>query len=609
MKAQQRLDRILEPIAQSIQDEVSALMGVEFRLSTPQNELLNKEDCFYQLPGKQIVALMDIVGDIEGKGCLLVSQKDAIRLGGTLIMLPPTELDEAVRNDEYNEETKDSYGEIANIIAGSYTRVFEEMYPDNCRFIRKEQDVLVPIKVDIEADTPVPNQMYYQTSCGMQIDGVAMGELTMLLPAETFGFEVEKVPAVDNKEDTEGTDQQTPESQDQGGVVEHGVADAIQDEAIQKYGDDAPSRKEQPVQSKPSAKDLEKQKKRIHTIFEECQKRISEEVGTLLGVDVELSDLDNRPVTKEDFFQEETSGKQILAHMDIIDGEADKSFLFVDLKDAIRIGGILIMLPPNEIEVAVSEDEFSADTEDAYGEIANIISGVYTAVFQEQYKESLRLVKTTLEEVAPMKVKIDSEEPIQDKSFYLTSSKLAIDGKEYGKVQMLFPPELFGLEAISLERDSDVVEMEEEVNSSITAKNSITENGLPDRFGATGASTATDILVVGDDDLEIQKILNYIRMTSFTVTSLTLKDNVSSYITDSLKVVILVMKEVNEQSFGAVIKVSSASSSPLIAAGPAWTRSKVIKAVKYGVNDILLTPATEQDIEEKIESNMVQLAA
>ncbi|HSL39295.1 MAG TPA: hypothetical protein VK857_02900, partial [Desulforhopalus sp.] len=76
-----------------------------------------------------------------------------------------------------------------------------------------------------------------------------------------------------------------------------------------------------------------------------------------------------------------------------------------------------------------------------------------------------------------------------------------------------------------------------------------------------------------------------------------------------LKAVYLVMREVNEQVFGVAIRISTASSLPLIAAGPAWTKGKVIKAVRYGVSDILLTPASREDIAENVRNNLLQMAA
>jgi hypothetical protein len=47
----------------------------------------------------------------------------------------------------------------------------------------------------------------------------------------------------------------------------------------------------------------------------------------------------------------------------------------------------------------------------------------------------------------------------------------------------------------------------------------------------------------------------------------------------------------------------------LIAAGPEWTRSRVIKAVRYGVGDILVTPASREEIADNLRNNLLQRAA
>ncbi len=62
------------------------------------------------------------------------------------------------------------------------------------------------------------------------------------------------------------------------------------------------------------------------------------------------------------------------------------------------------MLPPSELENVVKEEDFSEDSRDAFGEIANIISGAYTAVFEEQYKPKLRFIRKELHDVVPAKV-------------------------------------------------------------------------------------------------------------------------------------------------------------------------------------------------------------
>ncbi len=147
-KIKKKLDRILEEVQPRIGEEVGGLIGGTLTFSDFSARLISKEDFFEEASGKLVFAEMQVTGDVEGDGCLLLSVKDAVRLGGTLIMLPESELEEVVASEEYSEEIEDSYGEIANIIAGSYTKTFEEMYPKSCRFIRKEQQVITPIKID-----------------------------------------------------------------------------------------------------------------------------------------------------------------------------------------------------------------------------------------------------------------------------------------------------------------------------------------------------------------------------------------------------------------------------------------------------------------------------
>jgi DNA-binding NtrC family response regulator len=69
--------------------------------------------------------------------------------------------------------------------------------------------------------------------------------------------------------------------------------------------------------------------------------------------------------------------------------------------------------------------------------------------------------------------------------------------------------------------------------------------------------------------------------------------------------IILVMGEIEDQSLAAAIKLRSAfgKSVPLVAAGSHWTRSTVLQAVKYGIRDILVLPASAEEILEKASAH------
>lgn len=599
-KAQQRIDKILESVGKRIQDEVSGLIGATFALSDLDRQFVSKEEAFEQLVGKQIVAKMDIVGDIQGQGCLLLEVKDAIRLGGTLIMMPDNMLDEMVGAGKYDADTEDSYGEIANIIAGSYTKVFEETYPESCRFIRKTQEIITPVKVDIGSDEPVPDQLYYQVATGMVLGGRQLGKMIMLLPAATFGLE-EDVSAV---EDASQVASPKPASTITAKRVDSEAVGSKPASTItaKRAGDETegPAVASEPLVVKEAAPefDVEKHRKRVDALLEACRQKIGSEMGALLGVEVVLSNPESRLVSKEDYFLEEAAGKQILARMDVVGDIEGKSYLFVGLKDAIYIGGTLIMLPPVELEKAVMDEDFGEDTEDAYGEIANIVSGAYTAVFEEQYIKKIRFVKTGLEQVLPLKVDAEAETPLPNQFYYMNSCALNIGGKAMGKIQMLFPAVMLQLEGL----------LRQEVEA--VAPPSEQKKTAPSVGRVEGTiHHAIDILMVSDDAREAEKITEVLEQRHLTVKVLSFKESVADYLPGEVKAVFLVMSNVNEKAFAVAIKISSACSLPLIAAGPGWTRSKVITAVKYGVDDILLTPASTNDIAEKIETASVRLAA
>ena len=64
----------------------------------------------------------------------------------------------------------------------------------------------------------------------------------------------------------------------------------------------------------------------------------------------------------------------------------------------------------------------------------------------------------------------------------------------------------------------------------------------------------------------------------------------------------LVMSQVSEKGFATAIKLQSTGQPlpPMIFAGPEWTRSTVLRAVKYGARDILILPASGDEIQEKL---------
>lgn len=615
-KHQKRVQKILAECGDRLTEEVSALLGAQVSFGEFETSFISKEDFFFEeVDGKQVMANLDVTGDTPGKSYLYLGLKSAIHLGGTLIMLPPAELENTCSAEDFSEDIDDAYGEIANIITGAISLVFEEQYPEQIRFIKTDIEQVVPMKVNADSDEPIPNQHYFMMSLAAEADGKELGKLRLLFPDHVLHLE----PEEEAQEQTEA--QKSAES-----------IPAEEKPSPPQSATETAAPEEVPVEPgllvDPDF-DLDKQQKRVDRILEECRSRTQAEVGELLGAEVKLDGLDNRPVSKEDFFFDELSGKQVLANMKVVGDAEGKSYLFVSLKDAIHTGGVLIMLPTAELENIVAEEEFNDDVGDAYGEIANIISGVYTAVFEEQYVQSLRFIKTDLAQVVPMKVDPESEEPIPDEPYYMSGMSLTIGGEKKGKIHMLFPAELLQLEMLGREEELA------EAQAAATRKKELADSGgaaetgtpahsqpgqaAPSAVGGVAAPITApaapvsyepaEILIVSDDESAASLLAQGAGAKGFRVRRIAYSDDVRSALTSELKIVYLVMREVNEQAFGIAINVRASSTLPLVAAGPGWTRSKVIKAVKYGVSDILLTPATVEDVDESISNNLAQMAA
>ncbi len=613
MKARERFDKILLSCCERIQEEVASLIGKPFKLGDPEFRESSKEALFAEAGSKRVLAHILIDGDLQGAACMLVGIKDAIQIGGALIMLPESELASLTAEEQYSEELQDSFGEVANIFCGAITVTFEEQYPKKVRFIRTEQEVVVPVKVVVESEQPIADGSYYLMTVLMQLDNRDLGSLDVVFPAALFGLASEA--AIETAPPVEAAAVKVAEpvakeaqSQETVGAIEGNASDV---KAIEEAGI-----LERPVAVAPglvvtSPRDLEKQQKLVDTLLKNSMAKMCEEVSALLGGTLQVVPTEHAAFTKAGFL-EQAGGKQIMARMDIRGEGQGEAFLFVDVKTAVYLGGSLIMLPEGELEATVRSEDFSDDASDAYGEVTNIIAGVYTAVFEEQYRTKLGFVKTTMEPVTPVKVDPDSDEVLPNQPYYLSAGTIQYNGKDLGRLQLILPARVLELEDL-LRPDAEENAADEAERQALptptTGKGAGQSSAEPVRLQGIPSESA-DILIFTDDDAEGGRIAATLQQLGYVTRMLHFKDSVGSLLTPRIQMIFLVMQEVSEQGFGVAIKISGAGLSvPLVAAGPAWTRTLVLKAVKYGACDILITPAAPVDVQEKIAFNLVKRAA
>ncbi len=375
----------------------------------------------------------------------------------------------------------------------------------------------------------------------------------------------------------------------------------------------------------------------ITDVLEEVGNKVAIGLGGMLGCELELPAPTSILLSKKEFF-DQSRKKQVMVRM-IVSGDHDGYiYVFCRLKDAVHLGGTLIMLPPAELEERVKKEAFGEEEVDSFGEIANIVSGELCSSFEELYPEKLHFKMDGLEALVPSKIKMDAPEPFPPGLYLKAAYPVALDGKALDDLVLLFPAALLGItvpEALDLETSpSDdagstsgrLVNPEEAaallgelspdsssaagVAVETTSTTRPVRPGQPISMGDERALAGAEpvILVVAIDASHGQTISAMINEHGYKATLVDRKENfkdLSKTLSGRVKGLVLVMDEIGEQSFSVAIKVRTAfgESVPLIAAGSQWTRSKVLQAVKYGVCDILVTPASAEEVLEKVEAN------
>ncbi len=372
----------------------------------------------------------------------------------------------------------------------------------------------------------------------------------------------------------------------------------------------------------------------LATVFETVGEKIEEEVGLLVDAELGISLLETNIVSKRDFF-EKIEKKTVLTRLSASGDQSGECFLFSELKDSILLAGILVMLPANEIEERMSKDAFGEEENDAFGEIANIIAGSLSTTFEEDYKGDLHFVKTTLEPLNKNKLDLASDEPFPEQSLFLASFSLQKDGKDLKPFYIILPTALLGLEetvdlAAEEEKTSETQANEQKSPAKAQDDNETGEQDPetkkkvdPVLSGEESASEnpkeKTDfnpedeaILILSDSPEDSQIFVESLEPQACQCICKNFHEDIQEvFQTKLIKGVFLIMREVNDQGFATVIKIKSAASPqiPVIAAGPKWTRSKVLQAVKYGSCDVLMTPASVEEIQEKAQNHQMFLHA
>ncbi|MDD2557235.1 MAG: hypothetical protein RBR43_03700 [Desulfuromonadaceae bacterium] len=625
------VDRVFNAIIEQTSEEVGALLDANIVLDEHQTKLLNKNQIFEIKRSRSILSTMKISGDQEGNAFIITAQKDSITLGGTLIMLPPDQIEENQKQRIFGGEAADAFGEVANIIAGVYTSVFLEMYPKKLHFKRTDVNEFIPTKLDPEADLPFPPGVYFYSSCSVKLENRSLEKLEVIVPAHIFGL----APPPETAETVQLEGATTKEEDDAEEIVAAPPSSSPPSAEATPVTEKGPQEPEaEPEAEETNYIELSVVDRVLKAAITQC----AEEIGTILDIEIELSTMSTGYVSKEEYFAR-PGPKSTVTEMEVSGDRAGISYFIADLKDSIYFGGTLVMLPEDELSSRMTSGELDGEIEDAFGEVANIISGGIVQNFAEMFPRKFHVKKGNVEAFTPTKVMIESPKPFPDAEYYSVSVSMDCDTHDLGHLTYLVPVELLHLpprpEQTSwgasagdeTTQKPQTLETPGKPQSGAASKEKTTlesattsEKTTPGNSSAqTHTSKSADAKTAPNEEAKEEVVAVVYQDISaaepYTVilgefghkpVPLAAHESFNSLRQNRVCGSLLILSKIDDDAFALIIKIRSETpaSQPLIVAGSAWTRSAVLKAVRYGVNDIIPTPASDDEIRAKLQHNL-----
>ena len=340
----------------------------------------------------------------------------------------------------------------------------------------------------------------------------------------------------------------------------------------------------------------------LYEMLEAALKQAGEESGMLLGQELSIALSDSLSTSKSSFFGDLDDGVFVLG---VDSGEAytGQFYLVFSLRDAIVMSSILLGIPPARIQEKKRLSIIENDDIDAFSEIANMVNGALNTVFQGTLSNKVRLKLLSPKKYIPDIDQLSPEEPLPDGDYLMFRSKLEMPGQEMNYLDVLIPVALGNLydPPPVVEEPEPVTVPEPETTAAPDADGGGEENAET----APAEDAGVDSIVVLEDDEEQRRLMiELVSFTGFQVAEGTLNADIKELFTGrNVKLVIIGSQDADDRELAVCIKVNAIRQDfppPIIMSAECWTRTAVLKALKYGARDIIIKPFNHDDVVSKV---------
>jgi len=355
---------------------------------------------------------------------------------------------------------------------------------------------------------------------------------------------------------------------------------------------------------------------KLYEMLESALRQAGEEAGMLLGQGLTATLTDSLTFSKAAYFGDLDDGVFVMT-IDSREEYPGQFYLVFNLRDAILMSSLLLGIPAARIQEKRRLSIIEADDIDAFGEIGNMINGAINTTFQASLSGKAQLKQQASKKYVPEIDPLSADEPLPDGEYLMFRAKLEMEGQEMHHLDVLIPLELGNqydpppAEPAAPEQVDQSEDIAAEAAVDATADQpaaaAAAEETAERPVSAAAAGTAGEDMVVifedsEEDRLHLREALDF---TGFKLVEGPLNADVKDLFSQgNVRMVLIGSQDADDRELAVCIKINALRQDqpvPIVMCAHRWTRTAVLKALKYGARDIVIKPCDSDELAAKVK--------
>ncbi len=333
----------------------------------------------------------------------------------------------------------------------------------------------------------------------------------------------------------------------------------------------------------------------VREMLEAAMVQAANECGILLGHDLYLKGTVAGEIARDAYIQELTGASYVVG----MESEADypgKMYLVLSLGDTIILSSTLLGIPQGRVAEKKTLAIFEHDDSDAFSEIANQITGSFNTVIQPFLPRKMHLKQLEPEKYLPPENASASggPGPLAAGEYFILKAQLEMTGFELERFDLLVP--------LPLARQFNIQDRKKSAKDEVGDPSLDSED---ERFVSEGDEMeGATVLILEDNAVERRQFEDMLTGSGIRPLAVPFDADLKKLVAKrSVKAVLLGVVNADEQDLALCIKIANLFTdlpAPIIMCARQWTRTGVLKALKYGAREILLKPCSSDELFSKV---------